>query len=276
MGNLKQRALRTMVQNAILSPASALVIAAAILLVGLGVRVPLVDAPPIAWLVALTPVWLAVVGAGLANRDANAQAASQVFREQFNLSALSDSHLKMMVAQAIAYRERIDGAMGKTADSALRLRLQDVADQVQEWVSRIYALARRLDAYRSDTFLANDRKAAEQSIRQLRERLARETDPAIQSEIRDTIARRQAQVASLDKLADTMDRAELQIENTLTALGTVYSQMLLIDARDVNSARTQRLRDSIVDQVNSLQDVLASIEEVYGDQQVAAQSSARS
>ncbi|MCS7060934.1 MAG: hypothetical protein RMN25_07180, partial [Anaerolineae bacterium] len=86
-------------------------------------------------------------------------------------------------------------------------------------------------------------------------------------EIRDTIARRQAQVASLDKLADTMSRAELQIENTLTALGTVYSQLLLIDARDVNSARTQRLRESIVDQVHSLQDLLTSIEEVYGDQQ---------
>ncbi len=276
MGDLKQRAFWTMVQNAILSPASALVIAAAILLVGLGVRVPLVDAPPVAWLAALTPVWLAVVGAGLANREANAQAASQVFREQFNLGALNDSHLRMMVGQAIAYRERIDVAMGKTADSTLRLRLQDVADQVQDWVGRIYALARRLDAYRSDTILANDRKAAEQSIRQLRERLARESDPAIQAEIRDTIARRQAQVASLDKLSDTMDRAELQIENTLTALGTVYSQMLLIDARDVNSAKTQRLRDSIVDQVNSLQDVLASIEEVYGDQQVATQSSARS
>jgi hypothetical protein len=276
MGDLKQRAFWTMIQNAILSPASALVIAAAILLVGLGVRVPLVDAPPVAWLVALTPLWLAVVGAGLANREANAQAASQVFREQFNLNALNDSHLRMMVGQAIAYRERIDSAMNKAADSALRLRLQDVADQVQEWVGRIYALARRLDAYRSDTFLANDRKTAEQSIRQLRDRLARENDPAIQAEIRDTIARRQAQMASLDKLSDTMDRAELQIENTLTALGTVYSQMLLIDARDVNSARTQRLRDSIVDQVNSLQDVLASIEEVYGDRQVATQSSAKS
>ncbi len=275
MGDLKQRAFWTMVQNAILSPASAFVIAAAILLVGLGVRVPLVDAPPVAWLVALTPIWLVVVGAGLANREANAQAASQIFREQFNVSALKDAHLRAMVGQAIAYRERIDSAMNKTADSALRLRLQDVADQVQEWVGRIYALARRLDAYRSDTFLANDRKVAEQSIRQLHERLARESDPAIQAEIRDTIARRQAQVASLEKLADTMNRAELQIENTLTALGTVYSQMLLIDARDVNSPRTQRLRDSIVDQVNSLQDVLASIEEVYGDQQVAAQSSPR-
>lgn len=63
---------------------------------------------------------------------------------------------------------------------------------------------------------------------------------------------------------------------TLTALGTVYSQMLLIDARHVNSARTQRLPDSIVDQVNSLQDVPASIKEVYGDQQVAARSSVRS
>ena len=276
MGDLKQRAFWAIVQKAILSPASALVIAAAILLVGLGVRVPLVDAPPTAWLVALAPLWVLVVGAGLVNREANAQAASQVFREQFNLGAIADSHLRLMVGQAIAYRERIDGAMSKTPDSTLRLRLKDVADQVQDWIGRIYALARRLDAYRTDTFLANDRKTAEQSIRQLQERLAREDDPAIQAEIRDTIGRRQTQVQSLDKLADTMNRAELQIENTLTALGTVYSQMLLIDARDVNSAKTQRLRDSIVDQVNSLQDVLSSIEEVYSDQQAVTRVSAKS
>ena len=39
--------------------------------------------------------------------------------------------------------------------------------------------------------------------------------------------------------------------------------MLLVDARDVDSAKTQRLRDNISDQVNSLNDVLSAMDDVY-------------
>ena len=67
-----------------------------------------------------------------------------------------------------------------------------------------------------------------------------------------------------------MDRAELQLENTLTALGTVYSQALLLDARDMDSTKTQRLRDNISEQVASLNDLQSSLDEVYqaGSKQV--------
>ncbi len=267
MNNLRQRTFWTMLQNAVFSPLSALVIAAAILLLGLGVPVPVLNLPPATWLIGLVPLWLAVVGLSITNRKAGEQAASQVFREQFNLSQISNQHLRAVVNQAIAYRERIDKAVTQFPDAAMKTRLQDVADQVQEWVARIYSLAQRLDAYRSDTIIANDLTAVPQSIQQLQARLGAEGDESVQVEVRETIARRQGQLDMLKRLDTAMDRAELQLENTLTALGTVYSQMLLIDARDVNSAKTQRLRDSISDQVTSLQDMLTSLDEVYSSQQ---------
>lgn len=270
MNNLKQRALWAIVQNAVFSPLSAVVLAAAILLVGLGVPVPIVNAPAVAWLIGLAPLWLAVVGLGIANRKAGEQAASQVFREQFNVSQVANQHLRTVVAQAIAYRERIDKAVGQSADGALRSRLQDVADQVEAWVQRIYSLAVRLDSYRNDSIIANDMNSVPQSIRQLQARLAGEDNEPVKAEIRDTISRRMGQYEMLKKLDTAMDSAELQLENTLTALGTVYSQMLLIDARDVNSAKTQRLRDNIADQVNSLQDVLSSLDEVYDSQRTVS------
>jgi archaellum component FlaC len=92
-------------------------------------------------------------------------------------------------------------------------------------------------------------------------------DPNLRQEIGDTIGRRQDQLDNLNKLFHTMERADLQLENTLTSLGTVYSQVLLIDAGDVNSSKTQRLRESISEQVNGLQDLLSSMDEVYGNSQ---------
>ncbi|MBC8447027.1 MAG: hypothetical protein H8D78_04685, partial [Chloroflexi bacterium] len=56
---------------------------------------------------------------------------------------------------------------------------------------------------------------------------------------------------------------ELQTDHSLSALGTVYSQILLIGAREVDSGGAQRLREDIRQQVTSLQDMVDSINEVY-------------
>lgn len=66
-----------------------------------------------------------------------------------------------------------------------------------------------------------------------------------------------------------MQRAELQLESTLSALGTVYSQTLLVGAKDIDSSRAKRLREDIADQVVSLEDLLTSMDEVYADSAAA-------
>ena len=60
-----------------------------------------------------------------------------------------------------------------------------------------------------------------------------------------------------------MQKAELQMDGTLTAMGTIYSQLLLIGVKDVDSGRAQRLREDITEQVKQLQDVVSSMDEVY-------------
>ena len=271
MNDLRQRARGKILQNAIFNPLSAFVIAAGIVLVGVGVQIPVLGgAPlylqPVWWLAGVVPLWMGVVGANLANRQAGEQAVSQVLREQFDVDRIANPTLRMNVAQAIAYRERIDKAVTRFADSAMQGRMQDVANQVEEWVRNIYTLSSRLDAYHNDSIIKNDLASVPESIKKLKQRLANEHDDGIKRELNDTISRRQAQSDSLLKLDNTMERAELQLENTLTALGTVYSQMLLVDARDVDSNKAQRLRDNIAEQVNSLQDVITSMDEVYGTQ----------
>jgi hypothetical protein len=269
MNDLRQRALGKIIQNAVFSIPSALIIAAGIILVGLGVPIPILSEPPfnlssVWWLAGIAPLWLGVVGANIASRRAGEQAVSQILREQFDVNRLTNPSLRMNVAQAIAYRERIDKAVGRFTDSAMQGRMQDVANQVEAWVRNIYTLASRLDAFHNDQIIKNDLNNVPDSIKKLKQRWMQEDNEAIKQELNETIARRQAQYNNLLKLENTMERAELQLENTLTSLGTVYSQMLLIDAKDVDNSKTQRLRDNIAEQVNSLQDVLSSMEEVYG------------
>ncbi len=46
-------------------------------------------------------------------------------------------------------------------------------------------------------------------------------------------------------------------------MGTVYSQMLLVGSKDVDSDRAERLRDDIRSEVSALQDLVESLNEVY-------------
>lgn len=267
MCDLRRRTLGHLIQNAVFSIPSALIIALAMILVGLGIPVPIVGdllgLSPVWWLAGLVPLWIAIVVIGLLNPRAGERAVSQAIRARFDTSALSTAALRKSVEQAIRYREQIDAAVQRFADGAMRARVQDIADQVEDWLQRIYALALRLEAFNRDPLIHNDLRTVPNAIQKLKQRLAAEHSPAVQAELQATIARREAQYESLLKLRDTMMRAELQLENTLTALGTVYSQMLLLSAREVDSGKAQRLRESISEQVHSLQDVLDSMEEVY-------------
>jgi hypothetical protein len=60
-----------------------------------------------------------------------------------------------------------------------------------------------------------------------------------------------------------MEKAEFQMESTTTALGTVYSQLLLIGVKDIDSGRAQRLRQDISDQVSALHNLVSSVDQVY-------------
>jgi hypothetical protein len=266
-------AKQLLLKNAIFSPISALILGAGIVLAGLQVPIPVLtqtlNVDPTWWLAGILPLWAGFVAMQVTSKSAGEAAVQQAIREQFDTNSITNPHLKLNVAQAIAYRERIDNAVARFADSGMQTRMQDVANQVEEWVRRIYTLSRRLDAFRNDGIIAQDLKAVPASISKLEARLEREDNAEIRRELGETIARRRAQYESLDKLETTMDRAELQLENTLTALGTVYSQMLLIDAKDVDSSKTQRLRENILEQVNSLNDVITTMDEVYRDDPLA-------
>ncbi|MCW1968673.1 MAG: hypothetical protein KIH69_011235 [Anaerolineae bacterium] len=271
----RQRARSAILSNAIFSVPSALVIAAGVLLVGLDVRIPVVDLPAVTWLAAVAPVWLGVVVARLFNERSNADAVAEMFREDYDVNALQTPQLKSVLNRALDYRQRIDAQVKKFPDGPMKVKLADVANQVEQWVGQIYTISKRLEHYHSDKVIQRDMVMVEQSLSELQRRRGLERNPEIAQELERTIAGRQDQLRSLRSLGTTMDRAELQLENTLTALGTVYSQALLIDARDVNSGRAQRLQENITEQVAGLQDMLSSIDEVYGSNLSQSQPQAR-
>ena len=148
--------------------------------------------------------------------------------------------------------------------------LSETAGHIDDWLENIYDLAQRIDRYQAQQkILIRDRQQAEERITQLQRKLSLEDNPAVQKQIQITLEGLHRQLATIDTLDDTIKRAELQLENSLSHLGTIFSQTMLVDAKDIDSGRAQRLRQEITDEVIELNDVLSAMDEVYSAESTA-------
>ena len=131
-------------------------------------------------------------------------------------------------------------------------------------MENIYNLAQRLDRHDQEReLLHRDYKHASQRIKELDKKLGREKDEAVANQIELTLGSLRRQVETIESLENTMKRAELQMDNTLSALGTIYSQAMLVDAKDIDRGRAQRLQQEIAEEVTDLSDILSAMDEVY-------------
>ena len=63
-----------------------------------------------------------------------------------------------------------------------------------------------------------------------------------------------------------MRRTRLQLDQTLSAMGTIYSQVQVLQAMDIDSVRARRSASDIDEQVDGLGDLLSAMADVYGSQ----------
>jgi len=199
----------------------------------------------------------------LTDPEEGRKAVAAMLREQFNPQRLNNGALQGRIAKALEYRQEIEKLIRQTSSSVLRSHLEDDARQVDRWLEYIYRLALRLDGYYQDKVIEQDMRSVPLAIKNFSARLKKEDDASVREQMRKTIAHKEAQWESLQRLENTMEKAEFQLESTLTSLGTTYSQMRNIEAKDIDSGRAARLSQDIADQVAQLQDIEETMDEVY-------------
>jgi hypothetical protein len=204
----------------------------------------------------------ALVWSSVKDPEFRARAVGEMFREKFDADQIENQALRQRVDKALEYRDRIDAVIAKTKDGVMRAHMADVSQSITSWMESVFRLARRLDAYMADETLREDLKTVDPAIEALKRRLALEDDDTVKRQISQTIAQKQIQRDNLRRLRNVMEQGQFQLESTLTAMGTVYSQMMLLGSRDIASGRAQRLQQDVDDQVQALQDVVQAMDEV--------------
>jgi hypothetical protein len=139
--------------------------------------------------------------------------------------------------------------------------LQQLGLQIEHWTGAIQDLVQRINSLQQDELIRRDLKAVPAAIADLEARLHHESDDAIRAQLERTLANRRKQLVSLEQLQNTVKRAEIQIESTLSLLGTIYSQILTGQSTS-HVADYSRLSAEVDEEVRLLQDQLEALREV--------------
>lgn len=259
---LQKQAQSVLLQYAIFRWESALIVAITLVLTFLLPR-PFIWWPSFGWPLLGLIGLAALVVSSLTDGEANARILHEMFQQQFDPGKIRNAELRRKVESALEYESRIEALVPQHGEGVIRDRIEDAAGQITDWLSNIYQLALRLDAYRADDLLAREREAVPQEVDRLVARRRTEGNPTVQAQLDSVIESKRKHWQAMRDLDARMQQAGLQLDQSLTALGTIYSQIQLIDAQSIGSGRAERLQADIREQVNRLNDLVTSINDVY-------------
>lgn len=259
---IQRSARRAIIQNAVFRWESALTISGMILL-SVFLPQPFFGWPWWGWLAIGVVGEAGIILSSLTDVRERQRVVEALFRAEYNSGGLRDKALRDKLAEAEQYRQRIQDVLAQQAPGLFHDRLAETTTQVYDWIANMVRLARRIDAFRTDDIVRRDSRTVPAEIQELSKDLERESDPAVKAQMQSTLTSKRQLDGNLRELATRMERADLQLDHSLASLGTVYAQLLLIGSADVDSDRTERLRQDIRDEVGALQDLVTSINEVY-------------
>ncbi|NLS77854.1 MAG: hypothetical protein GXY76_11400 [Chloroflexi bacterium] len=260
--DIKQRATWAIVSYSIFRLESALTIAITVLLIFL-YPAPFPWWKWWYWLVLGAVGEVLIIYTSIVDETTAQRVVADMFQQRFDPNGIRQTKYRDSLQRALEYRRRIETTIRGQHSEVLKGYLESAMTQVTDWIANIYRLAKRLDEYEGDSVIQRDTLALPKQIQHAEAKLRLEDSEQVRQELRQMIASKRVQVQNLTDLENAMQKAELQMENSLTALGTLYSQLLLLDAKEVDSGRARNISQSIQDQVSALQNVVSALDEVY-------------
>ena len=213
------------------------------------------------WLVGGLIAEAALVIGAVTDPQAAQAAVSREFESRYDLRQIRNPASRQRLERALEYRRNMLTLVGHHS-GAMKTQLQTTVQDVNDWIAHMYDLALHVDAFESNQLVERDRRSVPQQLEKAKLRLSREDAPAVRADLENQIQQLEQQLSNLEATVNSIKRAEIQLESTLSSLGTIYAQMSLLGTKDVDSSRAQRLRLEIQDEVSSLQDTIEAMDEV--------------
>lgn len=260
---VRERVMLTLVRHALMrweSLATILITAILFLFVN-DISVAGIDWQPWFWLVLGAIAEGTLIASTVTDPEEVDAAMSREFENQFDLAHIKNRVSRERLRSAFEYRRNMLQLVSRHK-GAMRISLRQTVSDINDWIMHMYELAHHIDAFESNELVERDRRQVPQRIEKVKVRINQESDPLVRADLENQLRQLEQQQTNLDATVNSIKRAEIQLESTLSSLGTIYAQMSLLGTKEVDSSRAQRLRLEIQDEVSSLQDTLDAMDEV--------------
>ena len=165
--------------------------------------------------------------------------------------------------RAAEYRRRIRDSIREKNRGSYADQLATIEMKLGQWQQQVTRLVSRLSAFDADTMLQRDRPEVPTQIARLEARLDGEKDAPVRLQMQETLDGYPPTGRSWTPWSsDAPDAAST--DQTLSAMGTIYSQVQMLQAMEIDGIRARQIADDIADQVAGLSDLLTAMAEVYG------------
>ncbi len=195
------------------------------------------------------------------------------FRKDRHTASLSDSQIESSTGarqarqeklrRAKEYRTHIISLIKQKKGSNLANQLSQIIPRLDQWQRHLQQLVNRINEFEANRIIQRDLREVQPAITRLQEQLEHETNAHVRQEIAETLAKQKEHKRQLDSLVTVMRRTEFDIDETLAAIGAIYSQLQLLGAKEVDSSRARRLSADVNEQANRLEDILSAMDDVY-------------
>lgn len=181
-----------------------------------------------------------------------------LFLKQLRIEQIKSNKLKSKVNKAFEYHILILKEV-EEQNVTLSPELFDVIDKLDAWILTIYKLAQTLDDYQQDPVLKRDIENVPFELVTLKKKLAR-ADGRVKQELEKAIATKEKHLKALRAIAESLERAELKIDNTLSAMGTVYTQIMNLGTQSTRAIDQKQLQNEIFEQIDVLEKMNVEVE----------------
>ncbi len=216
---------------------------------------------PWMWLILGGITEAALIISTLTDPNAAQAAVNREFENKYDPRSIRNVTSRQRVLDAMQYRRNMLELTGRH-QGAMRVHLRQTVSDIDDWIRQMYSLALHIDSFESNELVERDRKLVPQQLEKAKIRHEREDSPEVRRELENQIMLLEKQVANLEANVNAIKRAEIQLESTLSSLGTVYAQISLLGTKEIDSSRAQRLRLEIQDEISGLQDTIEAMDEV--------------
>lgn len=263
---LNRRALGAILQDAFFTWPSAVTIAFSIAMAALNVQV-FEGWQPWFWLVFGGIAEAIYLWATVTDPAAQQQAVRRMLMDKYDPNDIRNSLARQRLLTALEYKRNIDAFVARQQSGAFKAMLSQNADEINEMLGYIYQLGKNVDEYESNKLVEQNRRSVPTDIANLKNRLKIEQDPGVRKDIEDGIRTREELLANIQTIISAAKRSELGMDNAVAQINTIYSQMQVMNTRNIDNASAQRMRDNIRDQIVELKDTIHAMDDVYSNTQ---------